>query len=167
MRSLVCLLVVVSIGADAKAQRSKVPLLGSQVPKSVMMARVGHHQCLTDVNHHDPCSSIKIRGLRFTIAWDAHTKDITYIFTDDRRLVTDSELGVGGAGTLVDEEGKPYPVAEYVGWLITPYWSDTTQYLSDDAIWYAALRRGPGAEDGTVVAFVQSRYLKLPQEAAH
>ena len=100
----------------------------------------------------------------FTIAWETQTTTITYIFTDDPKLLTDSELGVGGSCTLVDEDGKPFPVAEYIKWIITPYWADTVQDLSGGATWFAAIHRNtPQDKRGTVVGFVQSRYVRLPQ----
>lgn len=100
----------------------------------------------------------------FTIAWDTQTKAITYLFTDDRRLVTDSELGVGGRCRLVDETGKPDDVVQYMDWLVTPKWADMIGNLSGDATWYAALRRdAPQSEYGKIVGFVQSRYLKIVQ----
>jgi hypothetical protein len=146
------------------AQETKIPSLGSSVPKQVITARTRGQHCLTDVNHHDPCASVKIRGVLFTVAWDEQTKVVTYLFTADHRLVTDSELGVGGGCRLVDEAGKPDVVVRYMGWLITPAWTDTVRDFSGDAIWYAALRRdAPQSENGRVVAFVQSRYLRLPQ----
>ena len=99
----------------------------------------------------------------FTVAWDERTKVVTYLFTTDHRIVTDSELGVGGGCRLVDETGEPDVVVQYIGWLVTPEWTDTIRDLSGDAIWYAALRRdAPPSENGTVVAFVQSPYLRLP-----
>jgi hypothetical protein len=88
---------------------------------------------------------------------------ITYIFTDDDRFVTDSELSVGGECRLVDEGGHPYDVLQYVGWLVTPKWADTEGGVSGKTIWYAALRREANASYGRVVGFVQSRYLKLGQ----
>lgn len=147
-----------------EAQGSKVPLLGSQVPEQVISARSPGQRCLTDVNHHDPCASVRIRGVLFTVGWDEETKVVTYLFSADRHLVTDSELGVGGGCRLVDETGKRYLVKRYVGWLITPAWTDTIRDFSGDAIWYAALRRrAPQSETATVVAFMQSRYLKLQE----
>ncbi|MGH9511528.1 MAG: hypothetical protein ACRD2U_05270 [Terriglobales bacterium] len=86
------------------------------------------------------------------------------MFTEDHRLVTDSELGVGGRCRLLDEAGKPDDMSHYLDWLVTTEWADTVGSLSGDATWYAAIRRdAPQSEYGTVVAFVQSRYLKIPQ----
>ena len=154
---------VVVLASRVGAQEPKVPSLGSPVPRQVITARTRGQRCLTDVNHHDPCASVRLGRVLFTVAWDDQTKVVTYLFTADHRLVTDSELGIGGGCRLVDETGKPYVVVQYIGWLITPAWTDTIQNFSSNAIWYAALRRdAPQSENGTVVAFVQSRYLRLP-----
>ena len=100
----------------------------------------------------------------FTIAWDTQTKTIRYLFTDDRRLVTDSELGVGGKCHLVDEAGKPDDVVPYIHWLVTLKWTDTIGVLSGDARWYAVLSRDAlQSEYGKIVGFVQSRYLTEQQ----
>ncbi len=160
---LFSLIAVLMLAGRVDAQDAKLPSLGSPVPKQVITARTRGQQCLTDVNHHDPCASVRIRGVLFTVAWDEQTKVVTYLFTADHHLVTDSELGVGGGCRLVDEAGRPYVGVRYIGWFITPKWADTIRDFSGDAIWYAALRRdAPQSENGTVVAFVRSRYLRLP-----
>jgi len=102
---------------QAEAQEVKVPKLGAQVPPQVLRARTHSQQCLTDINHNDPCASVRIEGMLFTIAWDTHTKEITYLFTSDHRFLTDSELGVGGGARLVDEGGKTLDLAKYMNWL--------------------------------------------------
>jgi hypothetical protein len=161
---LFSILALLLLADRVDAQDAKVPSLDSPVPKQVITARTPGQHCLTDVNHHDPCASVRIRGVLFTVAWDEQTKVVTYLFTADHRLVTDSELGVGGGCRLLDEAGKPYVFVQYIGWLIRTAWADTIRDFSGDAVWYAALRRDdPQSDNGKVVAFVQSRYLKLPQ----
>jgi len=146
---------------QAETQETKLANLGAQVPPQVLRARIHSQQCLTDINHNDPCASVRIQGMLFTIAWDTHTKKITYLFTSDHRFRTDSELGVGGHARLVYEGGKPSELAQYLNWLVTPQWADTVQSLSGDATWYAALRRdATSSEYGTIAGFVQSQYLK-------
>jgi hypothetical protein len=150
--------------ARGEAEDRHMPKLGSQAPAYVMTARSHPRQCLTNINHRDPCASVTIEGMLFTIAWDAQTKTITYLFTEDRLLVTDSELGVGGGCRLVDEAGKPDDLVQYMGWLVTPKWADTIEHLSGDTVWYAALHRDTSqTKYGKVVGFVQSQYLKIPQ----
>lgn len=146
----------------AGAQERHVPEIGSQVPSYVLKARIPSQECLTDIKRHDPCASVKIDKILFTIAWDSQTKAITYIFTDDRHLVTDSELGVGGSCRLVDESERPYELVHYMDWVITPQWADMVGVMSGDAVWYAALRKETSnAEYGKIVGFLQSRYLTV------
>jgi len=161
---LFSIVAILLLAGRVEGQDAKVPSLGSPVPKQVTTARTPSQQCLTDVNHHDPCASLRIRGVLFTVAWDEQTKVVTYLFTADHRLVTDSELGVGGGCRLVDEAGKPYVFVQYIGWLVTTAWADTIRDFSGDAVWYAALRPDdPQSENGKVVGFLQSRYLRLSQ----
>src|SRR5215831_12231514 len=79
--TLFCLLAVSIFDGHTAAQVPKVPSLGSQVPKQVLKARAT--QCLTDVQHHDPCALVKIHGILFTVAWDRETNAVTYISTSD------------------------------------------------------------------------------------
>ena len=102
----------------------------------------------------------------FTIAWDTDTKEIAYLFTSDHRFLTDSELGVGGHVRLVYEGGRPFDLAQYMNWLVTPQWADTFRSLSGDATWYAAIRRdATSSEFGTIAGFVQSQYLKKGKDS--
>jgi len=95
------------------------------------------------------------------MAWSEDSKQITYLFTQDLHVITDSELGVGGGCRLVDEADNPYELVHYMDWLITPAWADTIADLSGDAIWYAALARDPRTQHyGRIKGFVQSKYLK-------
>src|SRR5271165_6314691 len=130
-------------GPNAEGQPRPFPALGSPVPAYVLNARIKGQVCLTDVDHRDPCSSIRIHHTLFTVAWDRHTKLVTYMMTMDSHLVTDSELGVGGGGRLVGEGDQPYQLTKYLDWLVTPMWADTVQDWTRDAVWYAGLRRDP------------------------
>ena len=114
------------------------------------------------MNHHDPCASIKIESVLFTIAWDADSKLISYLFTEDHHFVTDSELGVGGSCNVAPKVGEPVTLFSYLDWLVTPKWADTLQGLSGDAVWYAALRKDASRPRyAKITGFVQSRYLKV------
>lgn len=153
-------LVVASLHAGAQERR--MPDLGSPVPGYVLRARSHSDECITDINHRDPRAQVKVDEKLFTIAWDVRTKAVAYIFTDDRRLVTDSELSVGGSCRLLDQAGQPYEIVNYMDWAITPKWADTVRDLSGDAVWYAALRKETSQPKyGKIVGFVQSRYLKV------
>ena len=72
--------------------------------------------------------------------------------------------GSGRGCRLLDESDKPYLLTPYLGWLFTQKWRDSAQYVSGDAVWYAALRSdSTSSESGTIIGFVQSRYLKLKE----
>jgi len=124
-RWLLSFFAVLIWGSHARAQTPKVPLLGSRIPEYVLMKRTGDQECRTDVNHRDPCASIKIKNILFTVAWDADTKAITYLFTEDRRFVGDSELGVGGLCNVAPKVGEPVAFFSYMNWLVTPKWAGT------------------------------------------
>ena len=166
IHGLVSALMMVLCASQAVAQKRYVPKLGSKVPSYVLKARADSQQCLTDsdASHRDPCASVTIQKRRFTVAWDVKTNKITYLFTDDPDLIMDSELSVGGSCRLVEQDGKPIEVVQYMGWLITPGWTDMAREVSADAYWFAALRRDAShTEYGTIIGFVQSRYLKVGQ----
>jgi hypothetical protein len=153
-----CFLVLALCVPDAGAQET-LPKLNSRVPSFVSNAGTGQ-KCLTDTNHHDPCATVTIRNVQFTIAWDANTSAITYIFTGDHHMVTDAELSVGGLCRLAGPAAKPHPTIDYLGWLLSTKWTDTIQGFSGDAYWYAALRKAAAwPEYGQIVGFLQSRYL--------
>jgi len=154
---------LILFSAQGEAQERDLPTLGSEVPRQVFRSRTHSKQCLTDINHQDPCTSVTIKKMLFTIAWDIDTRAITYVFTDDRRFLTDSELGVGGWCKLTDESGKADALVQYLNWLVTPKWADTAGNLSGAAIWYAALSRTSNPKRGRIVGFVQSRYVKVGQ----
>jgi hypothetical protein len=104
---------------------------------------------------------VRIKGHRVTIAWDERTKEITYLFTDDPKLVGDSGLGVGGSCRIAGDAGRSAsPVFQFLRWLISPDWTEGFSDWSGGAFWCAALRRD--AENhtyGTIEGFVQSHYL--------
>jgi hypothetical protein len=106
---------------------------------------------------------MNIRGHRVTIAWDQQTNAVTYLFTDDRRLVGDSELGVGGSCRIAGDGGRgDSRLIKYQQWLVTENRRESFREWSGEATWYAALdvdSANPGR--ATIVGFVQSRYLLL------
>lgn len=156
-----CMLILCA--TPALAQKRTFPELGAKVPPYVLKARTDSQLCLTGTTRHDPCAAVTIQKRRLTIAWDAMTNEITYLFTNDPDLIMDSELSVGGLCRLVEQNGKPIETFHYLDWLITPAWTDMARDVSGDEYWYAALRRDAAHPDyGTIVGFVQSRYLKMP-----
>jgi hypothetical protein len=145
-----------------------LPKLGDNVPAYVLTARVHGRQCHTNTEHYDPCASVKIQKKTFTITWDSQSKEVTYIFSNDPYLVDDSELGVGGSCRLLNDHKHTEPTVSYIDWLISPLWSASFADLSGDADWYVLLRRQADfPEYGEIVGFVQSRYVKLPDDPIH
>lgn len=166
IRGVASALMMVVFASHVVAQKSYVPKLGSKAPCYVLNARTDSQQCVTGTEpmHRDPCTTVVIQKRRFTIAWDVATHEITYLFTDDPDLITDAELSVGGSCSLVTPDEKPIQMFHYMTWLITPAWTDMARDLSGDAVWFAALRRDAARpESGTIVGFVQSRYLSVGQ----
>jgi len=150
-----------TFGSQAAAQVLSVPHLGSRVSEQVIAARNGDQQCLTDIDHHDPCASIKINNVLFTIGWDETTKTVSYLFTEDHHFVTDSELGIGGQCNVAPRVGGPVVLFPYLDWLLARRWADTKHELTGDALWYAALQKDAAhPRYARIAGFIQSRYLR-------
>ncbi len=147
--------------APACAQISALPKLGTPVPASLLTADRKEKRCRTADSHEDPCTDIEIANIHYTIAWDADSKTITYLFTDDHHLVTDNGLAVGNSLRVADVSGAD-PTVPYMKWFIDPKWKDTDAKLGS-AVWYAALHRDYDHHFGEVVGFVQSRYIAVKQ----
>jgi len=146
----------------AHAQLSGLPQLGAPVPDSVLNADKHRKECETAPGHKDPCAEIQLDKVRFTVAWDAQTRDVTWIFTDDRRLLTDSQLAVGNTCSVMQDSGAPDPTVSYMKWLIDPRWKGADPNLTGAAVWYAALHKDDfDPHFGNIVGFVQSKYLSL------
>lgn len=153
--------VVLLLYAGAHAQ--EIPVIGAKVPVYVMRLNSGTTQCKNGTTHHDSCATANIRGHRVTVAWNQQTKVVTYLFTDDRLLVGDSELGVGGSCRIAADSGRnDSRLTKYQQWVVTEEWKETFTQWSGDATWYAALEVDSGKPGyATIVGFVQSRDLKL------
>ena len=164
VQSAITVLMLVLCASRAVAQNKQIPKLGSEVPAYVLKARADSQQCLTDTGDRDPCASVKIGKTEFTIAWDVTTNKVTYLFTSDPGLIMDGELSVGRTCSLVEPAVTPNKLFHYMNWLITPAWVSTARNVSGEARWYAALRRNAAnSVYGTIVSFVQSRYLNAGQ----
>jgi hypothetical protein len=165
MRIVAFPLLAAAFIVDASGQIQSVPLLGSHVPEQVIRARAGDQQCLVDLDRHDPCASVKIKGILFTIAWDAETRAISYLFTDDHHFVTDSELGIGGSCNVAPKTGEPVALFPYLDGLVAPKWSDAKRDMSGNAVWYAVLHRDTlFPRRATITGFVQSRFLEIASQ---
>jgi hypothetical protein len=139
---------------------SRLPQLGTPVP-APLLAR--HEKlCRTGDDHRDPCADVKIGKVRYTVAWDAQTKNVTYLFTADRALVTDTGLSVGDNCRIIQDSGAADSTTSYMKWLIDPNWTGKDATLTGPDLWYAAIHRDDlDHHFGDIVGFVQSRYIQI------
>ncbi len=154
--------VVLLPARPAHAQLSSLPQLGAPAPDSILSAEKHGKECETAPGHRDPCAEVEIDKVKFTVAWDAQTKAVTWLFTNDRRLLTDSQLAVGNTCSVMQDSGAPDPTVSYMKWLIDPRWKGADPNLTGSAVWYAALHKDDfDPHFGDVVGFVQSKYISL------
>jgi hypothetical protein len=145
--------------SPAHAQIENLPQLGTPVPAPILAADKKEKRCRTGETQVDPCTEVAIGDVRYTIAWDAGTQAVTYLFTDDPHVVTDNGLAVGNSLRIADA-GNTDTTVPYMKWMIDPKWKDTDARLGK-AVWYAALRKDYDHHFGDVVGFVQSRYIPI------
>ncbi|HTW47713.1 MAG TPA: hypothetical protein VMD92_07185 [Acidobacteriaceae bacterium] len=154
-----CALLVPAL--PARAQARSLPQLGAPVPGFVT-ADKHTKECSTGPGHKDPCAEIEIDKIRYTVAWSAQTKAVTWLFTEDHRIVTDTQLAVGNACRLVQDSGTPDATVSYLKWIIDPRWKGPATNFTGNAVWYAAIHKDPLDHTfGDIVGFVQSAYLPL------
>lgn len=146
----------------AHAQMSSLPQLGAPVPDSLLASAKHQKLCRTGDDHRDPCAAVKIGKVHYTIAWDAQTKNVTYLFTADRALVTDTGLSVGDTCRIIQDSGVADSTMPYMKWLIDPNWQGKDATLTGSDLWYAAIHRDDlDHHFGDIVGFVQSRYIQI------
>jgi len=163
LRSLLPALTVLSTCAfllpavPARAQLASLPQIGSAIPPALVAAQKTK-PCRTSNDHADPCADVQIGDVRYTIAWDEQSKAVTYLFTDDRHVITDNGLAVGN-DLRVGDGGKFDPTVPYMKNFIDLKWKDTSTRLGTST-WYAVLHKDDyDRHFGAVVGFVQSRYI--------
>jgi hypothetical protein len=119
-------------------------------------------QCEIATKRHDPCVTVGLRSHRLTVAWDKQTKVATYLFTDDQRLVGDSELAVGGSCRIGGDHGRgDSRLSRHGHWLVSANSKERFHEWSGNATWYAALQiDSDNPSYATIVGFVQSRDLE-------
>ncbi|HEX4006039.1 MAG TPA: hypothetical protein VHX60_07675 [Acidobacteriaceae bacterium] len=150
--------------SPASAQLSSLPQLGAPAPATIFASEKHLKQCETGPGHKDPCAEIELTGtkIKFIVAWDAQTKAITYLFTNDPRVVTDTQLSYGGTCRVVSDSGQPDPATPYMKWVIDPKWKGPDTLLTGKAVWYAAIHKDSfDPTYGDIVGLVQSRYIQL------
>ncbi len=146
--------------APAHAQISSLPALGAHAPAALLAADKKDKHCRTADSHEDPCAEIEIGNIHYTIAWDASTDDVTYLFTDDHHIVTDNGLAVGNSLRVAEPSGPSDPTIPYMKWFIDPKWKDKGPHLGT-SVWYAALHKDYDRHFGDIAGFVQSRYIEI------
>lgn len=145
----------------AHAQVHTLPTLGTPVPDFVT-AEKHTKECATGPGHKDPCAELEIDKIKYIVAWDAQTKAVTWLFTDDHRLITDTQLSVGNSCHLVQDTGAHDATMAYLKWIIDPRWKGPATNLTGSAVWYAAIQKQPFDDTyGSIVGFVQSAYLPV------
>ena len=160
--SALCFSVLACAAAPAGAQIDHLPALGAQVPASLLSGAKHEKQCRTEEHHYDPCAEINIGKIRYTVAWDIATKDVTYLYSNDQDLITDNGLAIGNSIRVTSDGGEADPTVSYMKWVIDPKWKGADTKTGDSATWYAALQKdGFDHNYDSIVGFVQSRYIEL------
>jgi hypothetical protein len=143
------------------AQAQVFPVIGAKVPAFVTNTASGTRQCENGTARHDSCATVNLRGHRVTVGWDQHTKVVTYVFTDDRRLVGDSELASAATADSRRPRQSDSQLSRYSHWLVAKDWKESFHAWSGNATWYAALQVDSGNPNyATIVGFVQSPDIK-------
>ena len=79
------------------APSSRLPELGDEVPAALLKQATTAKPCETGEGRHEPCATMTLRSAdstdRFTIAWDATLKHITYLYSTT--LITDDDIRTG------------------------------------------------------------------------
>ena len=157
------LLTLFLLTAAHTAPLRTLPQLGDPVPGAVLKARAGTRTCAVGENHHDPCATTRIHhggdDDRVTIAWDATSHTVTFLYSTT--LQTDDDLAAGTLGRI-DISNNIQP---FLDGFVSPDWCDTDTNLSGDALWCAVMKPAP-RHQGRVLGFVQSIYLLLPDAEA-
>jgi len=160
--SALSLCVFACAAAPSHAQISHLPALGAPIPASLVSGARHEKQCRTEDHHYDPCAEVDIGKIRYTVAWDMATKDVTYLYSNDHDLVTDNGLAVGDSMRVTSDAGKADPTVSYMKWVIDPRWKGADTKIGDSSTWYAVLQKdGFDHNYDNIVGFVQSRYIGL------
>jgi hypothetical protein len=141
---------------------TRLPQLGDEVP-TALLKQSSTKPCDTGEDRHEPCATLTIHHDRatdrITIAWDATTRHITYLYSVT--LVTDDDIRAGDV-LAIDSAVPvtPFPIATVPHRFVSSEWCDTVADLSGDADW-CAIMIPTRPRSGKVLGFVQSIYLYL------
>ena len=160
---LVCLLLISAqqfAKTDGKSN-DQIPNVGDQVnPKWIVNGEL----CMTHSSQLDPCFKHDFGGIKFTVAFNNHTKKISYIATTDQSFRTSDGLRIGSEVDVTSETVKAFP-----GWIIFAgptadgWWpmigfADTVK-LKDGAVLRLSNRQGSEKGAAIVQGFAKGQYL--------
>ena len=138
-----------------------IPRLGDEVPAALLKRASAAHPCDTGEGRLDPCATLTEGRDRITVAWDAASHHVTYLYSTT--LDTDNDIRVGDVLAIdPDSPITPFPIAGTPHRFVTSDWCDTDSDVSGRAVWCAVLVP-VRPRSGKVVGFVQSLYLYLPE----
>jgi hypothetical protein len=143
----------------------ELPRLGDEVPAALLKRP---RTCDTGEDRKEPCADLTLRhdqlSDRVTVAWDATTKRVTYLYSTT--LATDDDIRAGDVLPIEsDAPITPFPLASVPHRFVTSDWCDTVSGLSGDTLWCAVMTP-VRPRSGKVLGFVQSLYLALPDPDA-
>lgn len=172
-RAAACL--TISIGCLAQPQHTRprtpasphhapavaVPQLGDEVADTILKRSVSSRPCEVGAGKTDPCATLTSGRNRISVAWDAATRRVTYLYSTT--LQTDADIRAGDL-LGIDSESPitPFPSAGSPHRFVTVDWCDTDRDVSGEALWCAVMVP-VRPRSGRVVGFVQSLYLYLPE----
>ena len=135
--------------------------LGDEVPEALLKRSSPAKPCEIGDGKTDPCGNIAAGRDRVTVAWDATTHRVTYLYSTT--LDTDEDIRAGDV--LAIDSGSPitpFPAHGSPHRFVTVDWCDTDRGLSGPSLWCAVMVP-THPRSGKVVGFVQSLYLYLPE----
>lgn len=165
--ALLCALFALSCWASASAVDSSktaspasVPQLGEDVPGPLLKRASATKPCPVGDGHFDPCSTLTVGRDRVTVAWDAATHRVTFLYSTT--LSTDNDIRAGDVLEIeADSPLTPFPAPGEPHRFVTSDWCDTDSALTGDAEWCAVMLP-TRPRSGRVIGFVQSLYLYMP-----
>ena len=137
-----------------------LPQLGELVPDT-LLKRAAAKPCDVGEGRLDPCAPLLVGHNRITVAWDAETHRVTYLYSST--LDTDDDIRAGDIlGIDPESPITPFPIAGTPHRFVTSDWCDTDRDISGPARWCAVMVP-VRPKSGKVLGFVQSLYLYLPE----
>ena len=138
-----------------------VPQLGDEVPESLLKRSSSAKPCDVGDGKTDPCAPLTAGRDRITVAWDATTRRVTYLYS--ATLDTDDDIRAGDLLAIdPDSPITAFPAHGAPHRFVTVDWCDTDAALSGRALWCAVMVP-TRPRSGKVLGFVQSLYLYLPE----